>query len=238
MKIKPLRFIVILWLIFIPTTQLKAVEKKTIQYDTAKIYERQTTDNILEKYRQDNDFNYDQNRAKNPDTLLGYIWYWIQRGLYYLFFRSTAAPFLRLALVAAFIVFLVYVILKSQSSRLFFKNKTMQDGLQMHTIEDDIHKMDLDAMINEEIEKKHYRNAIRLLYLKLLKKLHHAELIDWKIFKTNYDYSNELYKSDYYSIFKKLSAMYEYIWYGDFPISESGFSILHSNFNSFYQRIS
>ncbi len=239
MKRKKLQFLtVLLYLILIPTVQLTAVENRTIHYDTAKIQVKQPLDNIIEKYRQNRDFDYNQSTAKNPDTLLGRIWYWVLDKVLYLLFRSKAAPYLRLVLVTAFILFLLYVILRSKSSRLFFRNKKLDNDLQVDTMEEDIRKMDLDTMINKEIQKKQYRIAIRLLYLKLLKQLHQAELIDWKIFKTNYDYCNELNKSDYYSIFKKLSAMYEYIWYGDFPISETGFHIVHSNFKSLYQRIS
>jgi hypothetical protein len=89
--------------------------------------------------------------------------------------------------------------------------------------EEDIHKINFDKLIEEATSKKDFRKAIRLHFLKLLKDLTDNNLITWQIDKTNNDYSIELANNKYSSKFKELALLYEYIWYGDFPLDETNF---------------
>ena len=77
----------------------------------------------------------------------------------------------------------------------------------------------------------HIEECLSLPFLKLLKELTDKNLISWKIDKTNSDYSIELSNSKYSKQFKELAFLYEYIWYGDFPVDDTNFKSTISKFN-------
>ena len=112
--------------------------------------------------------------------------------------------------------------LKSDIAKLFVRNRKRAE-LDYKTENEDIRKLNIDDIISEAIKNKNFKRAVRYLYLELLKELDKRELILWKINKTNRDYANELAKRNLKKEFKELSLYYEYVWYGDFEISEIGF---------------
>jgi len=55
--------------------------------------------------------------------------------------------------------------------------------------------------------------------------------IEWHFDKTNNDYLNEIKDSQTKSLFKRVSYIYDYVWYGEFPIDETGFNKNKNDFN-------
>lgn len=98
------------------------------------------------------------------------------------------------------------------------KNISAQD-----ITEEDIRQMNFGEMINETKEQGNYRLAIRYYYLWLLKRLTNREIIEWHWDKTNNDYLYEIKNTILKQDFEYLSYIYEYSWYGDFPIDEAAF---------------
>lgn len=45
-------------------------------------------------------------------------------------------------------------------------------------------------------------------------------MIDWHYDKTNSDYLKEIKNDNTKQLFKRASYVYDYIWYGDFPVDE------------------
>jgi hypothetical protein len=126
----------------------------------------------------------------------------------------------------AVILFVVYLIVKAilnkESVWIFGrsrKNITVND-----ITEEDIRQMNFGQMIEETKKENNYRLAIRYYYLWLLKRLANREIIDWHWEKTNGDYLYEIKDNNLRKDFEYLSYVYEYSWYGDFPIDEAAFS--------------
>lgn len=98
-------------------------------------------------------------------------------------------------------------------------------------VEENIKQVDFDKLIKKAINENNYRLATRYMYLKCLKTLAHKEVIEWHFDKTNSDYLKEIKDSNLKSLFKRVSYIYDYIWYGEFPIDESTFNKNKADFN-------
>ena len=81
----------------------------------------------------------------------------------------------------------------------------------------------ISDLIEQAIRDGDYRLAIRFYYLQLLRQLNARELIRYEFQKTDTEYLNELKKDDIRPELKKLMRIYDFIWYGSFPISEDDF---------------
>lgn len=98
-------------------------------------------------------------------------------------------------------------------------------------VEENIEQVDFDKLINKSIKETNYRLATRYLYLKSLKSLANKKTIEWHFDKTNSDYLNEIKDSNIKALFKRVSYIYDYVWYGEFPIDEASFNKNKDNFN-------
>jgi len=98
-------------------------------------------------------------------------------------------------------------------------------------VEEDIKQIDFDKLIKQVLRDNNYRLATRYMYLKSLKALANKKTIEWHCDKTNTDYLNEIKDTHLKALFKKISYIYEYVWYGEFPIDEEHFNRNKDDFN-------
>jgi hypothetical protein len=98
-------------------------------------------------------------------------------------------------------------------------------------VEENIKQVDFDKLINKSLKENNYRLATRYLYLKSLKSLAHKKTIEWHFDKTNSDYINEIKDIKLKGLFKRVSYIYDYVWYGEFPIDEASFNKNKDDFN-------
>ncbi|AWH86760.1 DUF4129 domain-containing protein [Flavobacterium album] len=90
--------------------------------------------------------------------------------------------------------------------------------------EENIHEMDFGKLVDETKQTGNYKLTVRYYYLWLLKKLSSREIIDWHWDKTNSDYLYEIRDNNLRKDFEYLSYVYDYSWYGDFPLDEMAFA--------------
>ncbi|MBV7267815.1 hypothetical protein [Winogradskyella luteola] len=98
-------------------------------------------------------------------------------------------------------------------------------------VEEHIEKVDFDKLIKKALKDNNYRLATRYMYLKSLKVLANKKTIEWHYDKTNSDYLNEIKDSKLKALFKRVSYIYDYVWYGEFPIDEVNFNKNKDDFN-------
>jgi len=98
-------------------------------------------------------------------------------------------------------------------------------------VEENIEQIDFENLISKALKEKNYRLATRYLYLKSLKSLANKQIIEWHYEKTNSDYLNEIKDSQLRTLFKRVSYIYDYVWYGEFPIDEESFNKNKADFN-------
>ena len=103
--------------------------------------------------------------------------------------------------------------------------------------EDNIHQMDFNRLIEETKKSGNYRLAVRYYFLWLLKKLSAREIIDWHRDKTNSDYLYEINNVALRKDFEYLSYVYDYSWYGEFPLDDRAFAKAEKAFQKTFNTI-
>ncbi|MBS1527745.1 MAG: DUF4129 domain-containing protein [Bacteroidetes bacterium] len=174
-----------------------------------------------------------------------WFWNWIRR-----VFKSTSPKkggsvsafwnvffkylFLVLGIVA--VVFLVFRLVGVDMQNVF-RRRPKAVPVPYSEFFEDINAIRFDEEIEHALAKHNYRLAVRLLYLKCLKQLSDAGLIEWQIDKTNSDYVNELANADQRSAFRFLTRQFEYVWYGEFLIDRPVYNDISGSFHDFNKHV-
>lgn len=154
------------------------------------------------------------------------------------FFGSGLGNLLLWILVLAIVGFILYSVFISKDSFLFGKErKKMRDDDAGTPNEDDIASTDWEELSQQAIKSGDMRLAVRYSYMWLLRLLQQENLINYRIDKTNYDYYSELNETPYKQPFRQLSRQYEYVWYGQYPISDAAFSGYLEQFNQLKKQL-
>jgi hypothetical protein len=104
-------------------------------------------------------------------------------------------------------------------------------------IEINIEQAHLERLLQSAIDEKQYYLAVRIQFILLIRFLNDINLVHYKIDKTNRDYLNEMIKSEYFYDFRKLSGIYEKVWFGSLSVSENDYMAINTMFNGFSQRL-
>lgn len=136
-------------------------------------------------------------------------------------------------IVITVIVLLIYLIILRIAGVDYRKilGKKEIDTPEIDIYTENVHKMNFEYLITNAIKNKDYRLAVRFLYLKNLKQLSDKEIIDWNSNKTNYSYQYEISDSSLRSKFLETTLIFDYIWYGEFPVSENSFEEIQIHMN-------
>lgn len=125
--------------------------------------------------------------------------------------------------IIGFVIYLIVrAVIDKESMWIFGKSRKqvrVQDAEQ-----ENIHEMDFSQLVETTRTSGDYRLAVRYYYLWLLKKLSEREIIEWHWDKTNADYLYEIKNCTLKKDFEYLSYVYDYSWYGDFPVDEKAFA--------------
>jgi len=142
---------------------------------------------------------------------------------------------IEIILIALFIAGLVWLILRMNGGKLF-KGESAKTSV-FTDITEEISTIDIDKLINEAVSKGDFKTAFRYCYLRSLQLMNDEKLIDWKPFKTNYDYYSEFKSDRTKPQFKQLYLGFEYMWYGDGHITKEVFEDYKKEFDKFNQQL-
>lgn len=139
-------------------------------------------------------------------------------------------------IIALIAVALIFVILRILGIRNFNRRVAGKKSgfTQMELLSDE--PGDTTGELSASIEAGDYRNAIRLLYLFVLRSFHEQGLLKWKKDKTNADYLRELRSHRHYPTFKKLTRIYEHVWFGESEITAGIYSDARTCYESLTSR--
>lgn len=115
---------------------------------------------------------------------------------------------------------------------LFARNKTMK-GETEPTADIPLNDDHLNQLLNNAIQAKEYRLAVRYLYLQTLAALGEKQLLLLAPQKTNYQYAQELSDNRLKPAFSKLTMQYEYSWFGGFNLSSNQFDEIYEENKKF-----
>jgi len=214
------------------TDTIKKAEN-TIAYDSSMVEVKKLPKEQQEELLQNSDYKYDK-VGPAPKTPWEKFLDWLDR-LFSDTFSGTggtiAGTVIQYMLIFGAIAAIIILLLKNRARALFF-GKSASVNIDLKEFDADINAIDFNKLIAEALASKDLRKAVRLHFLKLLKNLSDKNLIQWKIDKTNHDYSIELKNSKFDTQFKEIAMLYEYYWYGDFPIDEAKYNATVEKFKT------
>ncbi|WP_345950551.1 DUF4129 domain-containing protein [Mucilaginibacter sp. PAMB04274] len=248
-----MRFLYLLLLLFIPFATVKAGQpvklvpiaktkaKAVLRTDSSVVQVRHFDAAQLARLKQKPDFRYDE-EASGPS-----LWTRFWRWFWHLFtmpkFRPetnilfTVLKYFFIALGIAAIAFIILRLVGVDVTGLF-KRKPADASVPYEETLENIHEINFDTDIDKAIAQHNYRLAVRLLYLRSLKQLNDAGLINWQIDKTNAAYIEELTNPEQREAFTVLTRQFEFVWYGEFMINNSAFQNISALFGNFKQTLS
>jgi uncharacterized protein DUF4129 len=154
---------------------------------------------------------------------------------FYDFFSSDGVRMIAYFLLIAFFAYVIYRIIVVNKLYLFYnskKAKTVAAGEAS-----DIQDINLDEKIQQALAAKDHRMAVRYMYLKALKLLNERQWIRYHADGTNYEYVNQMSGRKQASEFSYLTRIYDYVWYGEFAVTQEQFDIVYKNFSHFYNAV-
>jgi hypothetical protein len=137
--------------------------------------------------------------------------------------------------IIAVILFFVFKVTKMNRLALF-KGES-KSGSSYNITSEDIHSIPFDEAINEALNSGNYRLAIRLLYLQNLKLLADKNLIAWQPNKTNTDYCSEITHESSKQVFRHVTNIFEYAWYGSHTVTRNDFTDMKEELTKFQNRL-
>jgi len=139
--------------------------------------------------------------------------------------------------IAVAVVYLVYILLNEGGTGLFTVNRDKSINSFDDITADNIENADILSLIKKAENDQDYRLAIRYYYLLVLKTLSLKNHIKFEDDKTNNEYLNEVSDKPFSKDFGYTSYLYNYIWYGEFPLDTDKYNKAKSDFSSFLKQV-
>ena len=208
--------------------------------DEAPLTLKKISNDDLQKYKDDRAFNYAE--VKNESTWLNNFMTWLSNifrrlfegifgvekaaGLFASFLR--ALPYLLLGVL----IFLLIKFFLKVNAQTLLHSKNAQNAVGLSEEENLIKNEDLQQLVQKALKDNNYRLAVRYYYLFVLQQMTAKEIITWEIQKTNDDYLREINRVELKQPFRAITRLYEYIWYGNFPIDASKYIAAETAFSN------
>lgn len=236
-------FFLVLLCCFVPLISVAQVkvtkpkqEKIVMRTDSSQITPAKFDKRAISDYKEQKEFQYDQIEGRQL-SLWERFWMWFWNMIGKLFVGAASNSVSKYFFIGLGIALLSFFIIKIIGTKNIFSKKPLETILPYEVLNENIHEIDFDKELERLINEGKFRLAVRLLYLKALKKLSDAQIIQWQPDKTNYNYLTEISKTELKNDFSQLTRQFDYIWYGDFPINEQKFEPIRQSFNHFNNQI-
>lgn len=151
-------------------------------------------------------------------------------------FLETIFPYL-LALIVVFILLKSFVFTEIDFWKFNKSTKQQNNTLILKEEEEDINSNDYSKLLEQAIQNNNYRLATRYYYLLILKMMSQKGIIKYDKDKTNSEYLYELKSIENRKQFSYLLYLYDYVWYGEFPIDELKFNAIENNYKSYIKKL-
>jgi hypothetical protein len=215
------------------------IEQKLTIPEAAEL--RQVPDSAVNSLQKKKDFAYANDPeywAREPERKVETSSHSSSKGFWSYFndfFSGTAVRTLTYGVLIAFFLFVIYRIIVVNKLFLFYSAKKAKPAETDESV--DIDDNNLDEKIQKAIAAKDHRLAVRFMYLKSLQLLNEKQWIRYHADATNYEYVNQMRGHKLSSEFDFLTRVYDYMWYGEFTVTEEQFDIVHKNFSHFYNAV-
>lgn len=140
------------------------------------------------------------------------------------------ANIILLLLVLALLGFLIY---KLMGDRWPWERSARLKDEEEILNEEDLNVDELQLKIKEAIGAGKFRMAIRYSYLFTLRRLDEKQWIRLDAKSTNHDYVRQMKDRDPHGTFAYLTNVYDYVWYGEFELTEEQFNLVYKDFQKY-----
>jgi hypothetical protein len=212
-------------------SQLSNTTYAQVRDDRAPVQVRYPAPGHLRDLQTDRDYQYGHD-APPPENPVARFFAWLMRKLSEFLNSKAYQNVWQYVILAAIAGLVIYLLMKAEVLGFLFPKKAETNALDYENLGENIHEIDFNTATDEAINQRNFRLAVRLLYLQTLKHLTDARLIDYKPDKTNRQYVYELVNSSFQADFEQLTHLFEFVWYGDFPIDEARFQGIRNQFKS------
>lgn len=247
------KLIVLGWILLCPMLSPCAARDTTaLQYDSAPMVLREPSAQVQQEIAENDDWKYitDENRSSSEDGFFDRLLNDLMNSLFdepdmdFDPGRGPSAPNINwwtiffIVIGAALIIFFIIKATGAGGNSLFKGKSKRKEETVDATLEDvDIHAITYDDEIAKAKARQDYRFAVRLWFLRSLKEMSDLQLIGWKIDKTNSDYYYELSGSKLQKDFGSVSLLYDYVWYGEFPITELRYRDAEAELQQYVEKV-
>lgn len=195
---------------------------------------REVDDRTVKKFQRNKDFEY----ANDPE-------YWkkekpVQKkkaNSMNQFLQGDTFRYLIYTFMIAVLLFVLFKVIAENKLHLFYRKPVKASAVITDETPEDIYDESLDEKLQKALKAGEYRMAIRFAYLKSLKLLDAKQMIHYHADTTNAEYVRSLKQTLPGNQFAALTRVYEYTWYGNFPVSDQQFETVIREFNHFYTLI-
>lgn len=116
--------------------------------------------------------------------------------------------------------------------------RDINSTVNIKNIEENLHKSDMEILIDKSLAEGNYMLAVRLYYLWAIKELSNKRLIKWKRDKTNRDYIREMRKTDLNKPFREVTRIFERVWYGSQEeLKQTDYLSIQKKLDAFVQQV-
>ncbi len=212
----------------------EAKDSITLKADTTALNELRYFDSDLNLKYSEEAFNYDRKDGEAQNVMVQFI-NWIFKGLQRVFGidippnLTEIMEYLVYVLLGVLALYLLIKFIMGENISSLFTKKAVSI-MDINIAEEHIENLDLNALISNAVQQKNFRLAIRYQHLKVLKLLSQKNIIEWHYEKTNLDYQNEITLAPLKPLFKEVSYLYDYIWYGEQEIDDTKYRMAQSRF--------
>lgn len=209
-----------------------------LQKDTSTLYPVTLDEEQIKEYQEDSDFDYtvaleEDNWWTRFKQWLNDVWSsfirWILGDGEVSGTGNVLVQLLPYIIIASLVGLLIWVFMRMDTGQLAFEKKQTAQAF-LSDDEELIKRDDIQSLIDKAIAERNYRLAIRFYYLLALRKMSGKELIDWQVQKTNHEYIYEVKDPNLRNQFRRITDIYDYIWYGNFEVDENAFEKAQSSF--------
>jgi hypothetical protein len=219
--------------------------KKHLAKDSSAIKSKEPSQSSQDNYYNDDYWKYEKDKpnVKQEPDVFDRLWdnFWSKVGESFFSKKDNSFNPWSILWILIFVTILVLVVLRLTNSGVstIFSGKKKTDETETDaTLEDvDIHAINYEEQIRLAISREDFRLAVRLWFLRTLKTFSDKQLVHWKIDKTNSDYYYELSGTTYQEEFGDVSKVYDYIWYGEFPVDKMSYQKAEEKFRGLNRKI-
>jgi len=140
------------------------------------------------------------------------------------FLKTETSKIIFFTIIILILIFIAYSVIKNSNNiaaKLASVAIINEDNLDEHLIVADLNKLLLEA-----IEFQNFKLALRIYFLMIIKSLHGMNRIEWKKDKTNRDYLFEMSLSKDYISFKRVTLIFDKVWYSNLNLDYNQYSSL------------